>query len=185
MKILVIGDSHGNIANLKHVMGFAKHIKCGAVIHTGDWNNLKSLETVFNYNIPIYTVKGNADIDPKLIRKLKIRSEKFSEDFLKFKLDRIKIGIVHRFTKDQQLRSSFAIKANGCSVVFTGHWHSQKEWEQDGVKIIRPGALENGINFAVFDTKTKMVELVNENVYKSEILSTKYETNSNDRNTKL
>ena len=53
MKILVIGDSHGNIANLKHVLGFGKHIKVEAVIHTGDWNTLKSLETVFNYNISI------------------------------------------------------------------------------------------------------------------------------------
>lgn len=156
MKLLVIGDSHGNIANLKHVLGFAKHIKCGGVIHTGDWNNLKSLETVFNYNIPVYTVQGNADIDPKLIRKLKIFPKKFSEDFLKFKIDGVKIGVVHRFTKDQQLI------ANDCSVVFTGHYHSQKEWEIDGVKIIRPGALENGINFAVFDTKTKMVEFIND-----------------------
>ena len=81
MKLLVIGDSHGNIANLKHVMGFAKKINAGYVIHTGDWNNLKSLETVFNYNIPIYTVQGNADIDPKLVRKLKIFPKKFSEDF--------------------------------------------------------------------------------------------------------
>ncbi len=155
MKILVIGDSHGNIANLKHVLGFAKHIKCGAVIHTGDWNNLKSLETVFNFNIPIYTVQGNADIDPKLIKKLKIRSEKFSEDFLKFELVDINFGVVHRFNKDQQLM------AKGCSVVFTGHYHSQKEWEVDDIKIIRPGALENGINFAIFDTKTMMVEFIN------------------------
>jgi putative phosphoesterase len=156
MKLLIIGDSHGNIANMKHVMGFAKHIKCGAVIHTGDWNNLKSLETVFNYNIPIYTVQGNADIDPKLIRKLNIRAEKFSEDFLKFKLSGIRFGVVHRFAKDQQLM------AKDCSVVFTGHYHSQKEWEQDGINIIRPGALENGINFAVYDTKTKMVEFIHE-----------------------
>lgn len=155
MKLLIIGDSHGNISNLKHVLGFAKKIKVAAVIHTGDWNNLKSLETVFNYNIPIYTVLGNADIDPKLIIKLKIRSEKFSDDFLKFKIGGIKVGVVHRFSKDQQLM------AKGCSVVFSGHYHSQKEWEIDGVKIIRPGALENGINFAVFDTKTKMVEFIN------------------------
>ncbi len=161
MKLLIIGDSHGNIVNLKHVMGFAKHIKCGAVIHTGDWNNLKSLETVFNFNIPIYTVQGNADIDPKLIKKLKIRSEKFSEDFLKFKIGGVKIGVVHRFAKDKQQ------VANDCSVIFTGHYHSQKEWEVDGIKIIRPGALENGINFAVYsiaeshDTKTKMVEFIN------------------------
>jgi len=156
VKILIIGDSHGNITNLKHVLGFAKHIKCKAVIHTGDWNNLKSLETVFNYNIPIYTVRGNADVDPKLISKLKIRSEKFAEDFLKFKIGGVKIGVLHRFTKDQWLM------ANDCAVLFTGHYHSQKEWEVDGIKIIRPGALENGINFAIFDTKTKMVEFIND-----------------------
>lgn len=154
MKLLIIGDSHGNIANLKHVMGFAKHIKVKVVIHTGDWNDLKSLETVFNYNIPIYTILGNADIDPKLVRKLKMSSKKFSEDFLKFKIGGVKIGVVHRFTKDQQLMT------DGCSVVFTGHYHSQKKWEVDGIKIIRPGALENGINFAVFDTKTKSAEFV-------------------------
>ena len=158
MKIIVIGDSHGNIVNLKHVLGFGKHIKCGAVIHTGDWNNLKSLETVFNYNIPIYTVQGNADIDPKLIKKLKIRSEKFSEDFLKFKIDGINFGVVHRFAKDQQLM------AKDCAVLFTGHYHSQKEWEVDGIKIIRPGALENGINFAIFETKNKSAEFVRQDL---------------------
>lgn len=155
MKLLIVGDSHGNIENLKHVLGFGKHIRCGAVIHTGDWNNLKSLETVFNYNIPIYTVLGNADIDPKLTKKLKIFPKKFSDYILKVKIDGIKIGIVHRFIVDQK------IKFKDCSVVFTGHYHSQKEWEVDGIKIIRPGALENGINFAVYDTKTKMIEFVN------------------------
>ena len=150
MKLLIIGDSHGNIANLKHVMGFAKHINVSAVIHTGDWNNLKSLETVFNYNIPIYTVQGNADIDPKLIRKLKIRAEKFSEDFLKFKIGGIKIGVTHNIRKIKENTKNF-------DIVFCGHRHYQNH---EG-NIVNPGALENGINFAVFDTKTKMVEFIN------------------------
>lgn len=138
-------------------MGFAKKINAGYVIHTGDWNNLKSLETVFNYNIPIYTVQGNADIDPKLVRKLKIFPKKFSEDFLKFKIGGIKIGVTHNIKK---------IKENieGFDVVFCGHTHRQ---EQIG-NVINPGALENGINFAVYsvaeshDTKTKMVEFIYE-----------------------
>lgn len=150
MKLLIIGDSHGNIANLKHVMGFGKHIKVGAVIHTGDWNNLKSLETVFNYNIPIYAVRGNADIDPKLISKLKIRAEKFSDDFLKFKIGGVKIGVIHNAKKMKENTDDF-------DVIFCGHNHRQGQIEN----IINPGALENGINFAIFDTKTKMVEFVN------------------------
>lgn len=149
MKILVIGDSHGNIANLKHVLGFGKHIKVEAVIHTGDWNTLKSLETVFNYNISIYTVLGNADIDSKLIRKLNIFPKKFSEDFLKFKIGGIKIGVIHNIKK---------IKENieGFNFIFCGHYHRQS---REG-NIINPGTLESEINFAVFDTKTKEVELI-------------------------
>ncbi len=155
MKILIIGDSHGNIANLKHVLGFAKHIKCGAVIHTGDWNNLKSLETVFNYNIPIYTVLGNADIDERLAYRLQcLGKTNFNKEFLICKIDNLRIGICH-------LIGNCKLKIGNLDVVFTGHYHSQKEWEVDGAKIIRSGALENGINFAVFDTKTKVVEFIN------------------------
>lgn len=155
MKILIIGDSHGNIANLKHVLGFGKHIKVGAVIHTGDWNDVKSLDTVFNYNIPIYTVLGNADISERLAYRLqRLGKTNFNKDFLKIEIDGIKIGIVHRLKiKDLRLKNF--------DVIFTGDYHSQKEWEIDGVKIVRPGALENDINFVIFDTKTKDVELIN------------------------
>lgn len=148
MKIIIIGDSHGNIANLKHVLGFAKHIKCSAVIHTGDWNNLKSLETVFNYNIPIYTVLGNADIDPKLIRKLKISPEEFSETYLKLIIDKTKICVIHNIKYLKEDTEKF-------DIVFCGHRHRQ--WKENN--IVNPGALENDINFAVFDTKTKVVVL--------------------------
>lgn len=151
MKVLIIGDSHGNIANLEHVLGFGKHIKCAAVIHTGDWNDIKSFDTVFNYNIPIYTVQGNADIDPKLTRRVKYQ-------WLKINLGNVNIGIVHKLTISHQ---PLII---GCDVIFTGHYHSQKEWEVDGVKVVRPGALENGINFAVFDTKNKSAEFVSQNL---------------------
>jgi putative phosphoesterase len=145
VKILVIGDSHGNIANLKHVMGFAKKVKVGAVIHTGDWNNLKSVDEVLSFRIPLYTVLGNADVDPNFDLK----------DFLEFEIDGKKIYLVHRLLKKDT-------RYIGKDIVFTGHYHSQKIWEQDGVKIVRPGALEKDINFAIYDTKTNKVELFHE-----------------------
>lgn len=141
MKILVIGDSHGNIANLKHVMGFAKNIGACAVIHTGDWNNLKSLETVLEYKIPLYSCLGNADIDPNF---------KF-EELIKFEIDSIKIGVTHNIRKIKEDIEDF-------DIIFCGHRHYQNH---EG-NIVSPGALENGINFAVFDTKTKMVEFVHD-----------------------
>lgn len=150
MKVLVIGDSHGNIANLKHVLGFAKHIKVKAVIHTGDWNNIKSLETVFNYNIPIYTVMGNADIDPKLIQKLKIVSESYSDNCLKIKIDGLKVCVIHNLKYLKENIKHF-------DIVFCGHRHRQ--WTNQN--IVNPGDLEKDINFAVFDTVSRKVELIN------------------------
>ena len=146
MKILIIGDSHGNIANLKHVMGFAKKMRITQVVHTGDWNNLKSLKSVLEYHIPLRSCSGNADIAPEIKNEFK--------DFLEFEIGGRKIYLVHRFLKNDT-------KFLGKDIVFTGHYHSQKVWEQDGVKIVRPGALEKNINFAIYDTKTNDVELIN------------------------
>lgn len=150
MKILVIGDSHGNIANLRHVMGFGKFIKADAVIHTGDWSNVKSLMTVFNYNLPLYTVLGNADIDPILIRKLKLLSTEFSEKCLNLMIDDKRICIIHNIKHLKEDASNF-------DIVFCGHRHRQLKENN----IVSPGALENDINFVVFDTLTNSVELIN------------------------
>jgi len=146
VKILVIGDSHGNVANLKHVMGFAKKMGITQVVHTGDWDNLKILNSVLEYDLALYSCLGNADIAPEIKNELK--------DFLEFEIGGRKIYLVHRFLKKDT-------KFLGKDVVFTGHYHSQKVWEQDGVKIVRPGALEKNINFAIYDTKTNDVELIN------------------------
>ncbi|MEK7536400.1 MAG: metallophosphoesterase family protein, partial [Patescibacteria group bacterium] len=137
MKFLIIGDSHGNIANLKHVMGFAKNIKAKAVIHTGDWNNLKSVETVLEYKIPLYSCLGNADIDPRFEFK----------ELVEFEIDKVKIGLIHNIKKIKQDKDKF-------DFIFCGHNHQQRQIKN----IVNPGALENEINFAIFDTKTKIVE---------------------------
>lgn len=146
MKLLIIGDSHGNIANLKHVMGFAKTIDAKVVIHTGDWNNLQSVETVLEYDLPLYSCLGNGDIDPDF---------KFQE-FITFEIDGIKIGLTH---KPVNVTKHFRDK--DVDIVFCGHWHTKDESNIGTIRVVRPGALENGINFAIFDTKTKMVEFVN------------------------
>lgn len=156
MKLLIIGDSHGNIANLKHVLGFGKKIGSKGVIHVGDWNNLNSVEEISSFGIPLYSVLGNADIDPLINKMLTKKCKKFNETFLKIKIEGKSIGIVHKLKViDYQLLKKL-------DMVFTGHYHSQKEWIIDGVKIIRPGALENGINFAVYDTNTNKLEFIHE-----------------------
>lgn len=151
MKILIISDSHGNIANIKHVMGFAKEIKANAVIHCGDWDNVESVSEVLSFKIPLYAVMGNADIDLDIEESLKFNAEGFDSDFLKFEMDGRKIGIIHQVKPDD-------MRFEGLNVVFSGHYHSREESMINFTKFVRPGALINGINFAVYETTNNTVE---------------------------
>jgi len=155
VKVVVVSDSHGNIANLKYVMGFAEKIFAGAVIHCGDWNTLEAIEVVASYNIAIFTVLGNADIDPSVSAKCKELSAKFDQRFLKFQLNGRKIGVIHSI-------DNWKLKIENLDIVFTGHFHSQKEWVKKRVKIVRPGSLEEGVAFAVYDTDTNKVEFIHD-----------------------
>lgn len=151
MKIVIFGDTHDNIANIKHVMGYAKKIKAEAIIHTGDWSSLKAYEAVKSYGIKIYGVLGNADISPEIKSKFK--------DFLEFEIDDLKIGLIHNIKKAKL--EFFKNK----DVVFTGHYHKQQKWIQKDGFCIRPGSLENNINFAILDCRKKMISFVSNNNY--------------------
>jgi predicted phosphodiesterase len=98
---------------------------------------------------------GNADIDPAVSKKLKAKSEKFDENFLEFELGGRKIGITH---KPSDLKKYFEDKK--LDVIFCGHRHSKDESVVYGIEVIRPGAVINGNNFAVYDTATNRVEFV-------------------------
>ena len=154
MKIVVIGDSHGNIANLKLVMGFAKKIKAGGIIHCGDWDNLLAAKTVYSYKIPVYGVLGNADIDPKMRKMIKDQAQSAKlRLWLRVNLGGREIGVIHNLTISHQPLTI------GLDVVFCGHRHFKSERTVDGVRVVSPGALHSvKPSFAVYDTGTNGVE---------------------------
>ena len=163
MKVLIISDSHGNIANLKHVIGFAKKSGFGAVIHAGDWNRVESVETVLSFGIPLYSVIGNADIDPEIGKRLKEnaslrgKSKSFSADFVEFEIDRKKIGVTHKPADINEMLSKKKF-----DIVFHGHTHKITDSTVFGVRVINPGAIVKGNNFAVYDTTSGKIEFVHE-----------------------
>ena len=151
MKIIVISDSHNNIENLRHVMGFAQKIKAGAVIHCGDWNTVESIETVLSFGIPLYSVMGNADIEEGMEEFLISNSKRFEPNLLQFEIDGRKIAVIHN-------AKSLELRGQSLDIVFSGHYHSKEEKMVNFVKFVRPGVLINGINFAVYETATNEVE---------------------------
>lgn len=158
MKLLVISDSHGNIQNLKHALGFGQKIGVGAVIHCGDWDSVQSVEAVLESKIPLYTVLGNADISEEIGDRLKVLGKNhFNPVFLKIKLGGKKILVSHYLGKLKKEKSEFDIG-------FYGHRHSQEKKEVEGKIFVRPGALEGEINFAIYETDTGRIEFVNDKV---------------------
>lgn len=155
MKILIVSDSHGNVASLKHVMGFAKNIKVEAVIHCGDWNTLETVEAVLSAGIPLYTVLGNADVRPEVIKELKARSKMFAEDYIKLEIGGRKIGVTH---KPSDIKKFFMNEK--LDVIFHGHWHQKDNKEINGVRVVRPTAIIRGNNFAVYDTSSGKIDFV-------------------------
>lgn len=150
MKIVVISDSHGNIANIKYILGFAKKVKIDAIIHCGDWDNINIVNEVLMSGIPLYTVLGNADIDPEIPKTLKLKAKGFDENLLNISLGGRKVGIVHRIGD---------IEINKQDTIFHGHRHSKEEKMKGDVKLVRPGPLcliES--SFAVYDTDANRVE---------------------------
>lgn len=147
MKIVVISDSHGNIANLRHVMGFAKRIKADVVIHCGDFSDLKSVETVMSFKIPLYGVLGNADIGDEITKKF--------EKSLEIEIGGKRIGIIHDIKKAD-------FKMKNLDIIFFGHWQKQKEIFWNGIHVVNPGALENDVNFAIYDTTSDKIDFINE-----------------------
>lgn len=155
MKILVISDSHGHLTNLKAVAGIAKKSGFGAIVHCGDWDNIESVETVLSFGIPLYAVMGNADVEEGMEEALKFNTKKFDPFFLKFEIDGRKIGVIHQVKKDDT-------RFEGLDIVFSGHYHSKDEKMINFTKFVRPGAIINGINFAVYETANNRVDFFND-----------------------
>lgn len=153
MKLLIISDSHNHIANLKTAIQIGQKAGIKAIIHCGDWGGVEAFRAVQDFGIPIYSVLGNADIHMNLEDALKFECKKYAEHLLSITLGGIKIGVIHKVDyKDQKL---FDFR-----VVFSGHYHSQEEKTINWTKFVRPGALVNGINLALYETETNNVEFI-------------------------
>lgn len=156
MKILVISDSHGHIANIKTVMGIAIKSDMKAVIHCGDWDNLETFDEALKFGLPIYSVLGNADVDPDLEDALRGNCKKFDPHLLSLEFEGKKIGVIHYASFQNE-------KLFDYRVIFSGHKHSKEEKMVNFTKFVRPGALINGINFVVYETITGELEFFNSN----------------------
>ena len=124
-----------------------------AVIHCGDWDNVDIFDEALKFGIPIYSVLGNADVSPELEDAMRGNCKKFDPFLLELEFDGKKIAVTHSVNMNNKKLFDF-------KTVFSGHRHSKDQKMVNFTNFVRPGALINGINFAVYETITGEVDFV-------------------------
>jgi len=170
MKIIIISDTHGNLANLKKVVNYALKENIKVFLHCGDIGSPEFLqESLQNSNIKLFGVLGNMDFIYK--NKLEIynciENAKIQEKVLEIPIDNKMIAITHYPEKAKLLAES-----GRYDLVFYGHTH--KPWEEKiAVKensgqnrivcrLVNPGELAGQIYkpcFAIYDAKKDFLQL--------------------------
>lgn len=128
MKILIISDSHGNVANLNYVIS---NYKFDYIFYLGDGiSDLGTLTKLDNVKF----VKGNCDI---------FSNAKYEEIV---KIGELKFLLLHGHTYNVKQGLGALInyaKTLGVNYVFFGHTHKHFNQEIDGITFLNPGSLSN------------------------------------------
>jgi len=172
MKIAIISDTHGNVANLKKAVNWINKENIRVILHCGDIGNPESLkESLVDFKGELFGVLGNMDNGISVRAGLhsgwkteeynKISGVKITSEICEIELDKKKIAITHKPEDAKVLAES-----GKYDVVFYGHTH--KPWEEQipsgsgSCHMINPGELAGQFykpTFAIYDTQSGKLEL--------------------------
>lgn len=176
MKIAIISDTHGNVANFKKAVNWLKKEKIDTILHCGDIGDPESLkESLVNFDGEFLGVLGNMDKDFKIeLKEYQNSRTRVMEEVLETEFGGKKIAVIHKPDPAEKLAET-----GKYDLVFYGHTH--RPWlariatrsvasgeEKIGVpvggscRLINPGELAGQINkptFAIYDTDTNELEL--------------------------
>lgn len=132
MKILVISDTHGQLARFFEVFNkLMKENPVQAIVHCGD--NYKDAETIrMRAGLPVFAVKGNCDRSFDDASDMILETE--AGDFL------ITHGHMENVGCDLQ-RLYYKTLESECIGAFFGHTHRAAYLDMDGIYLMNPGSL--------------------------------------------
>lgn len=160
MKIVIVSDTHGNVANFRKIVGWLNKEKIKIILHCGDIGSPESLkESLADFKGEFFGVFGNMDKDFKfLIEEYnKIPKVKINEVFLETEIEKKKIAITHFPASAKKMAES-----QKYDLVFYGHTHRPWEEKIGNCRLINPGESAGHFYkpcFAVYDTDTDNLEL--------------------------
>jgi len=159
MKIAIISDTHGNVANFKKAAKWLNKKNISLILHCGDIGSPESLqESLEDFTGEFLAVLGNMDKDFKIdIEKYQSSKAKIFAEILETEAGGKKIAVAHKPELARELAET-----KEYDLVFYGHTH--KPWKEKigNCFLINPGELAGQLYkpcFAVYDTETEKLEL--------------------------
>jgi hypothetical protein len=160
MRIAIISDTHGNVANFKKAANWINKEKIQTILHCGDIGDLESLkESLADFKGEFFGVFGNMDKDFKTEIKEydKIPGVQIKPDIFETEIDKKKVAFTHFPATAKKLAQSQKF-----DLVFYGHTHRPWEEKIGNCRMINPGELAGQFYkpaFAVYDIATDLLEL--------------------------
>ncbi len=132
MRILVVSDSHGSVANLAY-LARTLGSRLDLVIHLGDGaSDFEKLEPGLLGTVPLVLVRGNMDSNPRLPPSRVTAAGKHL----------IYASHGHAaLASGSLLPLLYAAREAGASVCLFGHTHIPLRKQEDGLLILNPGSL--------------------------------------------
>lgn len=158
MKIAIISDIHDNLPRLEEALAICKKEKIKTCICCGDISSLEIVNILAASFEKNYLALGNMDYSLKNQLNLFPENAQVSSNILEFKIDNLKMAVVHHDFKAKELA-----KTSDLDYIFFGHTHTPWEDRAGRTKIINPGELSGQFGrptFAILDTKTKTTKLI-------------------------
>jgi hypothetical protein len=161
MQIVIISDSHDNVANLEKVVNYCHENSISTMIHAGDLCAPGLVPKVLvKFSGTVHMILGNVG-DHETLKMVcdKTENVEYYGEEAELELAGKKIGLVHTPVEAEAL-----IKKGGYDLVIHGHNHQSEIREENGIKIVNPGTvggLFNEATFAVYETESGEGEIKN------------------------
>lgn len=169
MKLAIISDTHGNLANIETALRKIGEEKASVIIHCGDIGGPETLQVFEKFDGEIFAVLGNMDegyfskedFEPGRFSNVRIKlfgsENSVGADIGEIEFGGKKIAITHfpKIARDLAESQKY-------DLVFYGHTHCPHQEKIGKTELINPGNLSNILyrpSFAVYDTQTDKLEL--------------------------
>ncbi|MCD6323717.1 MAG: metallophosphoesterase [Desulfurococcales archaeon] len=141
MRLLIISDTHDNLANLSKLISTQDYVSSTIVMHLGDFVSPFTLKALLDTGKEVIGVFGNNDGDKAKMKELLPSLE--DQPVVRF-FRGVRFVMFHGFKSPEiteEVITSFARGCNGSNVVLYGHTHKYVLRVAGRSMILNPGAL--------------------------------------------